>query len=172
MIVVTSKIKKNRVMTLSSSIKMPNQLIAFTLDDQRFALSISSVNRIIRVVGITPLPKGPDIVIGIINMQGNIIPVVNIRKRFCLPDREIILSDQIIITHTSKRTMGIVVNSVIGLIESAEEKIISSGAIVPGIEYVEGVIKLEDGLILIHDIDRFLSIEEEGAIDNSVKEIN
>lgn len=169
---VTSKIKKNRVMTLSSSIKMPNQLIAFTLDDQRFALSISSVNRIIRVVGITPLPKGPDIVIGIINMQGNIIPVVNIRKRFCLPDREIILSDQIIITHTSKRTMGIVVNSVIGLIESAEEKIISSGAIVPGIEYVEGVIKLEDGLILIHDIDRFLSIEEEGAIDNAVKEIN
>ena len=159
-------------MTPHFSIKKPNQLIVFTLDDQMLALSISSVNRVIRVVGITPLPKGPDIVIGIINMQGNIIPVVNIRKRFCLPERDINLNDQIIITHTSKRTIGIVVNSVIGLIESAEEKIVTSEAIVPGIDYVEGVVKLEDGLLIIHDIERFLSIEEEGAIDNAVKEIN
>jgi len=159
-------------MTPHFSIKKPNQLIVFTLDDQRLALSISSVNRVIRVVGITPLPKGPDIVIGIINMQGNIIPVVNIRKRFCLPERDINLNDQIIITHTSKRTIGIVVNSVIGLIESAEEKIVTSEAIVPGIDYVEGVVKLEDGLLIIHDIEKFLSIEEEGAIDNAVKEIN
>jgi len=156
-------------MTPHFSIKKPNQLIVFTLDDQRLALSISSVNRVIRVVGITPLPKGPDIVIGIINMQGNIIPVVNIRKRFCLPERDINLNDQIIITHTSKRTIGIVVNSVIGLIESAEEKIVTSEAIVPGIDYVEGVVKLEDGLLIIHDIEKFLSIEEEGAIDNAVK---
>ena len=156
-------------MTPHFSIKKPNQLIVFTLDDQRLALSISSVNRVIRVVGITPLPKGPDIVIGIINMQGNIIPVVNIRKRFCLPERDINLNDQIIITHTSKRTIGIVVNSVIGLIESAEEKIVTSEAIVPGIDYVEGVVKLEDGLLIIHDIERFLSIEEEVAIDNAVK---
>ena len=159
-------------MTPHFSIKKPNQLIVFTLDDQMLALSISSVNRVIRVVGITPLPKGPDIVIGIINMQGNIIPVVNIRKRFCLPERDINLNDQIIITHTSKRTIGIVVNSVIGLIESAEEKIVTSEAIVPGIDYVEGVVKLEDGLLIIHDIEKFLSIEEEGAIDNAVKEIN
>ena len=159
-------------MTPPSSIKKLNQLIAFTLDDQRFALSISSVNRIIRVVGIAPLPKGPDIVIGIINVQGNIIPVVNIRKRFCLPERDINLNDQIIITHTSKRAIGIVVNSVIGLIESAEEKIVTSEAIVPGIDYVEGVVKLEDGLLIIHDIEKFLSIEEEVAIYNAVKEIN
>ena len=159
-------------MTPHFSIKKPNQLIVFTLDDQRLALSISSVNRVIRVVGITPLPKGPDIVIGIINVQGNIIPVVNIRKRFCLPERDINLNDQIIITHTSKRTIGIVVNSVIGLIESAEEKIVTSEAIVPGIDYVEGVVKLEDGLLIIHDIEKFLSIEEEVAIDNAVKEIN
>ena len=159
-------------MTPHFSIKKPNQLIVFTLDDQMLALSISSVNRVIRVVGITPLPKGPDIVIGIINMQGNIIPVVNIRKRFCLPERDINLNDQIIITHTSKRTIGIVVNSVIGLIESAEEKIVTSEAIVPGIDYVEGVVKLEDGLLIIHDIEKFLSIEEEVAIDNAVKEIN
>ena len=159
-------------MTPPFSIKKPNQLIVFTLDDQMLALSISSVNRVIRVVGITPLPKGPDIVIGIINVQGNIIPVVNIRKRFCLPERDINLNDQIIITHTSKRAIGIVVNSVIGLIESTEEKIVTSEAIVPGIDYVEGVVKLEDGLLIIHDIEKFLSIEEEGAIDNAVKEIN
>ncbi|MBF8302857.1 MAG: cheW40H-4 [Candidatus Dadabacteria bacterium] len=59
-----------------------NQLVVLTLDEQRYALHLSAVERIVRVVEVTPLPKAPEIVLGVVNVQGQIIPVINIRKRF------------------------------------------------------------------------------------------
>ena len=142
-----------------------NQLVVFTLDDQRYALRLLSVERIIRVVEITPLPKAPDIVLGIVNVQGRVIPVVNIRKRFRLPEREINLSDQLIIASTSKRPVALLTDAVNAVIEQSGKRTIMSEDIMPGIKYIEGVVKLEDGLILIHDLDKFLSLEEEKAMD-------
>ena len=65
-----------------------SQLVIFNLDDQKFALFLSAVMRIIRVVEITSLPKAPDIVLGIIDVQGGIIPVMGVRKCFRIPKRE------------------------------------------------------------------------------------
>jgi purine-binding chemotaxis protein CheW len=59
-----------------------NQLVVLTLDEQRYALHLSAVERIVRMVEITPLPKAPQIVLGVVNVQGRIVPIVNIRKRF------------------------------------------------------------------------------------------
>ncbi len=146
------------------------QLVVFTLDNQRFALLLSTVERAIRIIEIVHLPKAPDIVMGVINLHGMIIPVVNIRNRFRLPQREINLNDQLIISNTKKRHLAILVNSVLGVFEFPEKKIVSADKILPDIEYVEGVAKLEEGIILIHDIDKFLSLEEEKAIDEAVKE--
>ncbi len=146
------------------------QLVVFTLDNQRFALPLSIVERAIRIMEIVHLPKAPEIVMGVINLHGKIIPVVNIRKRFHLPQREISLNDQLIISKTKKRPLAILVDSVLGVFEFPEKKIISADKILPDIEYVEGVAKLEEGIILIHDIDKFLSLEEEKAIDEAVKE--
>ncbi len=147
------------------------QLIVFTLDNQRFALPLSIVERAIRIIEIVPLPKAPEIVMGVINLHGKIIPVVNIRKRFHLPQREISLNDQLIISNTKKRPLAILVDSVLGVFEFPEKKIISADKILPDIEYVEGVAKLEEGIILIHDIDKFLSLEEEKAIDEAINEV-
>ncbi|MBA7536340.1 hypothetical protein ES705_28603 [subsurface metagenome] len=63
-------------------------LVAFTLDNQKYALHLSAVETIIRAVEFTALPKAPKIVNGIVNFHGKIIPVFNIRKRFNLPDKE------------------------------------------------------------------------------------
>ena len=79
------------------------QLVVFTLDSQRFALPLSAVERAIRIIEIVPLPKAPDIVIGVINLHGQIIPVVNIRKRFNLSEKEVNLNDHIVISHSKKR---------------------------------------------------------------------
>ncbi len=147
------------------------QLVVFTLDNQRFALPLSIVERAIRIIEIVPLPKAPEIVMGVINLHGKIIPVVNIRKRFHLPQREISLNDQLIISNTKKRPLAILVDSVLGVFEFPEKKIISADKILPDIEYVEGVAKLEEGIILIHDIDKFLSLEEEKAIDEAINEV-
>jgi purine-binding chemotaxis protein CheW len=146
-----------------------NQLIVFTLDDQRYALHLPSVERIVRVVEITPLPKAPGMVLGVVNIQGRIIPVVNIRRRFGLPERETNLSDQLIIAKTSKRPVAILTDGVSRVIEESAERVVTSEEILSGMKYVEGVVKFEDGMILIHDLDKFLSIEEEKILDDAMK---
>lgn len=146
------------------------QIVVFTLDEQRYALYLSAVERVVRIVEITPLPESTDIVLGIINLQGRIIPVVNIRKRFNLPEREIEVSNQMIMAHTSKRVLALLVDAVEGIVERPEQEVILAEKILPEIEYIEGVVKLEDGLILIHDIERFLSLEEERKLEDAMKE--
>lgn len=147
-----------------------NQYLVFTLDEQRYALYLSAVERVVRIVELTPLPESTDIVLGIINLQGRIIPVVNIRKRFNLPEREIEVSNQMIMAHTSKRVLALLVDAVEGIVERPEQEVILAEKIFPEIEYIEGVVKLEDGLILIHDIERFLSLEEERKLEDAMKE--
>lgn len=145
-----------------------NHLMVFMLDEQQYALRLSAVERIVRIVDPTPLPKAPDIVLGVVNVQGRIIPVVNIRKRFCLPERETTLGDQLIIAHTSARPVALVADAVTDVVERSEREVTAAEKILPGMEYVEGVAKLEDGLILIHDLDRFLSFEETRTLDEAL----
>lgn len=143
-------------------------MVGLTLDGQRYALRLAQVDRVIRAVEITPLPQAPEIVAGVINVQGQVIPVVNIRKRFRLPEREIILSDQIVIAHTSRRPVALIVDGTDGVIEFPEHWVVHAGKILPDMEYVEGIAKLEDGMILIHDLDKFLSLEEEKTLDRAL----
>jgi purine-binding chemotaxis protein CheW len=145
-----------------------HQLVVFTLDEGRYALYLSAVERILRTVEITPLPKAPEIVLGVVNVQGRIIPVVNIRKRFGLPEREMNLSDQLIIARTSRRAVALVADEVSDVTQIPEEEVVKAEKVVPGMDYVEGVVKLEDDMVLVHDLDRFLSLEEEKALDEAM----
>jgi purine-binding chemotaxis protein CheW len=146
------------------------QLVVFALEDQRYALHLSAVERIVRAVEMTPLPKAPEIVIGVINVQGRIIPVFNIRRRFHLPEREIELSDQLIIANTARRTVALPVDTVDGVIERLSEEVTPADQVLPRIEYVEGIVKLENGLVLIHDLDKFLSIDEGTKLDEALND--
>jgi purine-binding chemotaxis protein CheW len=138
-----------------------NPLVVFVLDDQRYALHLSAVERTIRMVAITPLPRAPEIVTGVINVQGRVVPVLNIRRRFRLPERGAGLGDQLLIARAGQRTVALVVDDVRGIIDGAEHQPVAPDAIVPGLEHVTGVVKLDDGMLLIHDLDRFLSLDEE-----------
>jgi len=150
-------------------VKNSRQLVVFTLDEQRYALYLSAVKKVVRVVEITPLPKAPEIVPGVVNVYGRVIPVMNIRKRFRLPEREITLSDRLLIAQTRIRATALIVDDVSGVFECPEQEIIAAGKILPGIEYIEGVLKLKDGMLFIHDLDRFLSLEEENMLDNTLE---
>ena len=145
--------------------KMPNQYVVFILDGQRYALHLSAVDRTVRMVGITPLIKAPDIVLGVVNIQGRIIPVINVRRRFSLPEREIALADQLIVAHTARRPVALVADAVPDVVECSGQNLVTAESVLPEVEYVEGVVKLKDGLILIHDLDKFLSLEEENSLD-------
>ena len=137
----------------------------FALDEPRYALYLSSVERVVRAVEITPLPKAPEIVLGIINAQGRILPVLDIRKRFRLPAREMKPDDRFIIARTSRRQVALVVDSVVGVHELTEREMVSAKQALPFAQYLKGVAKVEDNLVLIHDLDQFLSLDEEQALD-------
>ncbi|MHB1291119.1 MAG: chemotaxis protein CheW [Sulfuricella sp.] len=144
---------------------MPNQYVVFILDGRRYALHLSAVDRTVRMVDITPLIKAPDIVLGVVNIQGRIIPVINVRRRFSLPEREIALTDQLIVAHTARRPVALVADAVLDVVECSGQNLVTAESILPEVEYVEGVVKLKDGLIFIHDLDKFLSLEEENSLD-------
>jgi purine-binding chemotaxis protein CheW len=148
------------------------RLVHFNLDDQKYALFLSAVIRIIRVVEITGLPKAPEIVAGIINLQGQVIPVFDIRMRFRLPAREVRLDDQMIIATTAKWTVALSVDSVDDVIEIPEERITAAEQILPELGYLEGVIKTEGGIVLIHDLEKFLSLPEEKALGEAMEALN
>ena len=89
-----------------------SHLISLTLGEQRYALSLAQVERVIRALEITSLPKAPEIIMGVINVRGMVIPVINVRRRFHLPERRISPGDQIIISHTTRRRVALIVDEV------------------------------------------------------------
>lgn len=147
----------------------PDHLIVFTLDRQRYALTLQAVDRVVRMVAITPLPRAPDIVLGVVNLQGRVIPVINIRRRFNLPDKEIALTDQLIVAHSSRRPVVLMADAVQDVITGSAQNLVETENILPGVEYVEGVVKLTDGLVMIHNLDTFLSLEEESSLNQALE---
>jgi purine-binding chemotaxis protein CheW len=146
------------------------QLVMWTLDEQRYALPLAVVDRIVRAVEILPLPAAPKIVSGIVNIQGRIVPVVDMRCRFGLPLREALPSDHIVVAQTSRRTVAFLIDAIGGVVECADDSLVPGTRIVPGLECVEGVVKMEDGMILVHDLDRFLSLDEEIVLEKAMSD--
>jgi len=154
----------------SLKLKDDMQIVVFSLDEPRYALDLSTVERVVRAVEITPLPKAPEIVLGVINMQGQVIPVVDVRKRFRLPEREINIDDRFIISRTSRRLVALVADDVIGVQKLENREIVSAEQALPFAEYIKGVAKMEEDLVLIYDLDQFLSLDEEQKLDEELLE--
>jgi purine-binding chemotaxis protein CheW len=153
-----------------NSIKLKDhmQIVVFSLDEPRYALDLSTVERVVRAVEITPLPKAPEIVLGVINLQGRVVPVVDVRKRFRLPGREVNIDDRFIISRTSRRLVALVVDDVTGVQRLGNREIVSVEQALPFAEYIKGVAKMEEDLVLIYDLDRFLSLDEEQKLDEAL----
>lgn len=147
------------------------KLVAFTIDQQAFALPLASVERVIHMLEVTPLPGGPEIVAGVISLQGRILPVLDIRKRFGLPPRDPEPADQLIVAHSALRTVVLPVDSVAGVISPPVEEITETMQTGLGNAYIEGVAHFGNGVVLIHNLDRFLSPHEEAGLEASITEL-
>ena len=137
------------------------QLLAFSVDDHQYALPLPVVERIVRAVEVTPLADAPETILGLINVQGRMTPVANVRRRLGLPEREISLNDRLIIGHTSKRTVALLVDAVSGVVEPQRQEVISTRELVPGRSCIQKVAKLADEIVLVQDLEAFFSDEEE-----------
>ena len=149
-----------------------NQIVVFTIDELSYAISLTAVVKVIHAIEIRHLPGAPEIITGIINVKGQIIPVVDIRKRFGLPAREMDLDDRFIIADTGKRQVAILVDSVTGIRDLLSGQISLAAERLPFAEHIRGVAKKDDGLILIYDLDRFLSLDEEIELEQALKTKN
>ncbi len=147
-------------------------LVVFTLDQARYALRLEVVERVLRAVEITPLPKAPDSVLGIVNVQGRVIPVMNVRKRFRIPEREVSLTDQLILANTARRTVALLVDAVSGVVTRGSDELVATEQILPEMDYVAGVVKQPDGLVLIHDLETFLALSEERVLNQALRQLD
>jgi purine-binding chemotaxis protein CheW len=148
------------------------QLLAYGLDDITYALHLHAVVRVFPAVEVTPLPDAPGSVLGIINVRGRVVPVINMRKKLRLPEREIELQDQLIMATTARRTVALVVDAVAGVVECPESELAGARDVVAdgyGEGFIEGVVTLGNGMVLIQSLDRFLSSEEEERLDASLQ---
>lgn len=150
------------------AVKLKGKFVVFAMDGQRLALPVSEVERVVRAVEITPLPSAPEVVMGVINHQGRILPVFDLRRRLRMLEREIDPDDHILIARTQRCSVALVVDSVTGVVESGEEGAIPTEELTAGVEQIEGVLKRPDGLIFIHDLSKFLSPQEAGQLEGAL----
>ena len=148
----------------------PDRIIVFQLNEQRYALPLATVERVVRMVEITPLPGLPAFIHGVINAQGKIIPVLDLRRRLGLPGRPISLEDQMIIIGLAERSFALIADSTGEVREYDEQTFTESVDILPDLPFLAGIVKLSDGMILLQNPDLLLSASEIRAIDKLVEE--
>lgn len=142
------------------------QLVTFTISSEEFGLDILKVQEIIRTMEITRVPRAPEFVEGVINLRGKVIPIIDMRKRFGLEAKTHDSHTRIIVVEISATIVGFVVDSVSEVLRIQSNTVEPPPPIVSGVdsEYISGVGKLEDRLLILLDIDRLLSEAEQGNL--------
>jgi len=145
-------------------------LLVFRLEEQRYALPLLAVERVVRAAEITPLPQAPAVIHGAIDIEGRILPVLDVRRRLGLPPREIQPSDQFLLARMAQRTVVLAIDEAQGLVECPPGGVVAPMTLAPGLEHIRGIVRLDDGLLLIQDLEKFLSLDEALALDRAMNE--
>lgn len=138
------------------------QLVSFTVGKEEYGVHIEDVQEIVRMPEITHLPQTPDFIKGVINLRGNIIPVIDMRERFNMEAKEYTYVTRVIVIKLEKKLVGMIVDTVSQVLVLNEDDIDEAPDIIHGIskEFIEGIGKVNDQLIIILDITKVLTAEE------------
>jgi len=153
----------------AAALPIQTHWVCFALEAQRFALPLDSVVRIVRASEITPLPRAPGIVAGAIDVAGAILPVFDLRRHLRLAPRALALDDLFLIARTSRRQLALVIDSALGVIDASDAPP-AAPASSPELARLKGVLSLPDGLVLIEDLESFLSPAEEESLDSALRD--
>jgi purine-binding chemotaxis protein CheW len=134
------------------------QLVTFTLRNEEYAVDILNVQEINRITEITQVPNSPPYVEGVINLRGKVMPVINLRKKFGLEDKETDDTSRIIIMDIKGVTNGLVVDSVSEVLRIPTDIVEPPPPMSSDMDskFIKGVAKLENRLIILIDIDELL----------------
>lgn len=147
------------------------QLVVFVIEAQQYSLPLPVVEQVLPMVAVSPLPQAPPIALGVINLHGKVIPVLDIRRRFGFPPRDYGLAAHLLVARTRRRTLALPVDAVLGVREVPVDAVTSPDAVLPGIGHVVGIVTLAEGLLFIHDLDTFLSLDEERRLTGALEEM-
>ncbi len=138
------------------------QLVSFNIGSEEFGVDILKVQEINRMVEITRVPRSPEFVEGIINLRGKVIPIIDLRKRFNLELSEHDKNTRIVVVDIDGQTMGMIVDSVSEVLRIPASTIEPTPDVVTSIEsdYIRGVAKLDNRLLIYLDLAKILSGEE------------
>ena len=138
------------------------QCVTFRLDAEIYGINVMLVQEVLRVTDIAPVPGAPDYVIGIINLRGNVVTVIDTRMRFGLPPRDFDDATRIVIIETENQTVGIVVDSVSEVVDIYSNEIETA----PNVgndetaRYIEGVVSRGEDLLILVDLNKLLTDDE------------
>ena len=142
------------------------QLVSFKIGSEEFGVDILKVQEINRMVEITRVPQAPHYVEGVINLRGKVIPIVDLRKRFNLDLKEHDKNTRIVVVDIGGNIMGMIVDSVSEVLRLPSSTIEPPPEIVTGInsEYIKGVAKLDDRLLIFLDLSKVIDMEEMASV--------
>jgi purine-binding chemotaxis protein CheW len=139
-------------------------ILWFELGGGRFGLRLDDVQEVVRAVAIAPLPAAPSIVEGVIDIRGRIVPVLDVRTRFQLPSKRLELTDVFIIARLKNRTVALRVDRTGWPTAVREADIVADQSALAGSQLTLGVARTSDGLVILHDLDAFLTSAEDADL--------
>ncbi|TDX51356.1 chemotaxis protein CheW [Orenia marismortui] len=147
------------------------QIIVFDIGTEKFGVKITEVHEIIRMKEITELPIDSSYIAGIINLRGDIISVIDLRKRFALKDIKKTDDTRIIVVEFEGQNVGLIVDAVSEVLHIDENNIDTPPKSMSGIknDYIRGIIKINEDIVVLLELDNLLKSKEKIELDNDVK---
>jgi len=144
------------------------QLVSFWVGQEEYAFDILRVREINRMMTITAVPKSPEVVEGVINLRGLIIPVIDLRKQFGVADTSQSEDSRIVVVEVDQRIVGFIVDKVNEVLRINQSIVDPPPSIMTGVnsDYIQGVGKLEDRLLILLDLDRLFNGGDLTSIQN------
>jgi purine-binding chemotaxis protein CheW len=147
-------------------------ILPFELDGHRFGVFIADVQEVLRAATASPLPRAPSAILGVINVRGVLVPVFDIRGRFGLRRRPMRPSDTLILVQAGGRVQAIVAELVSAIVHVPQASIEQCRLAAGPAQHVAGVAKLEDGNLIIYDLESFLSDTERAELDAALDAVS
>ena len=138
------------------------QWVTFRLGDEKYGINVMQVQEVLRITEIAPVPGAPAYVLGIINLRGNVVTVIDTRNRFGLMSKETDDSSRVVIIETENHIIGILVDSVAEVVELRASEMENAPNVgnEESSKYIQGVTSTENELLILVDLNKFLSDEE------------